>query len=211
MAKILAQNNNSDAGKQLAAGGASNGELLFRRRLTASQSLQDIFELVKEVVWKALQTDQAGLMLGLAELGIGSQGILGAFYSPDANTIVMNKTVMNHVRKLADPLLYNSYCFYILLHEYLHSCGFYDENQNRQIVAGIAAECFGPDHTVTKLATAPEAMLRLIQASLMSSKGKDNLSGKDESEINDDNDNISSDGGIEFVEGIDRRNTNYIM
>lgn len=191
--------NASNSGKQLAAGGGSNEALPFRSRLRNSQSLQDIFELVREAVWKALRIDQAGLMLGLAELGIGGQGVLGAFYSPGANTIVMNRTVMAHVKKLADPLLYNSYCFYILLHEYLHSCGFYDEHENRQIVAAMAAECFGPDHAVTKLATVPEGMLKLISESLRDNR--ESLSGSS---------GASPELGIEFVEGIDRRNTNYI-
>ena len=190
MAKIV------NSGNNLAAGDEANEGASIRRKLTNSQSLQDIFELVKELVWKALKVDQAGLMLGLAEMGIGPKGILGAFYSPDANTIVINKTVMNRVKKLSDPLLYNSYCFYILLHEYLHSCGFYDENQNRQIVAAIAADSFGPDHAVTKLATTQDAMLKLIQTSLQS--------GTNEAEIS------QADAGIEFVERIDRRNTNYI-
>ena len=191
MAKIV------NSGNNLAAGDEANEGASIRRKLTNSQSLQDIFELVKELVWKALKVDQAGLLLGLAEMGIGPQGILGAFYSPDANTIVINKTVMNRVKKLSDPLLYNSYCFYILLHEYLHSCGFYDENQNRQIVAAIAAGSFGPDHAVTKLATTQDAMLKLIQTSFQS--------GSQEAEMSQ-----QPDSGIEFVERIDRRNTNYI-
>ncbi len=113
-----------------------------------------------------------------------------------------NVIVKNHegrmCRKLADPLLCNSYCFYILLHEYLHSCGFYDENENRQIVAAIAAGCFGQDHAVTKLATTDDAMLSLIRQSALAGR--------------EDNDKIAADAamGIELVEGIDRRNTNYI-
>lgn len=167
-------------------------------KLRNAQSLQEVFELVKEAVWKHLRADQAGLMLGLAELGISRQAVLGAYYSPDANTIVMNRTVMDSVRKLADPLLYNSYCFYILLHEYLHSCGFYDENENRQVVAAIAAQEFGPDHAVTKLATTDDAMLSLIRQSALAGR--------------EGNERIAADAamGIEFVEGIDRRNTNYI-
>ncbi|HLD96723.1 MAG TPA: hypothetical protein VI934_00085 [Candidatus Nanoarchaeia archaeon] len=201
MAKSLIQNND---GRQLEAGEAGTGETMFRRKLTASQGLQDLFELVKEVVWKSLQRDQAGLMLGLAELGIGSQRVLGAFYSPDANTIVMNKTLMGHVEKLADPLLYKSYCFYILLHEYLHSCGFYDEGQNRQIVAAIAASCFGPGHVISKLSASPEAMLKLISDSFKVVREKPGGQEGSDGEM-------ISDSGIEFVEGIDRRNTNYIM
>ena len=162
----------------------------FAEKLANAQSLQDIFELVKETAWKSLKVDQAGLMVGLAELGISSQGVLGAYYSPEGNTIVMNKTVMTQLKRRASVELYNSYCFYILLHEYLHSCGFYDENENRQIVAAIAAQAFGHDHPVAKLAATPNAMLGLLS----------NAQPQAPDEF----------GNVEFVEGIDRSNTNYI-
>ena len=172
-------------------------------KLRDAQSLQGIFELAKEAVWKHLRVDQAGLMVGLADLGIRPEAVLGAYYSPDANTIVMNKTVMNQVKQLADQQLYNSYCFYILLHEYLHSCGFYGESENRQIVAAIAIQELGQDHVVTKLATTNDAMLKLIKAGIMSGKGgKDSFSATAAA---------TAEAGIEFVEGIDRGNTNYIM
>ena len=172
-------------------------------KLRDARSLQDVFELAKEAVWKHLRVDQAGLMVGLADLGISAGSILGAYYSPDANTIVINRTVMNQVKQLADQQLYNSYCFYILLHEYLHSCGFYDENENRQIVAAIAAQELGQDHIVTKLATTNDAMLKLIKTGIMSGKGgNDSLSATA---------TATAETGIEFVEGIDRGNTNYIM
>ncbi len=178
----------------------ADGKMRLAVKLRDAQSLQELFELAKDVVWRYLKVEQAGLMVGLAELGISADAVLGAYYSPDANTIVINKTVMSHVSALDDRLLYNSYCFYILLHEYLHSCGFYDERENRQIVAAIAAQEFGPDHAVTKLAAASDTLLKLIKEGIMSGKGnRDNLSA------------AAGTGGIEFVEGIDRRNTNYIM
>ncbi len=164
--------------------------------LQDARSLQDIFELVKEAVWKALKADQAGLMVGLAELGIRPDGFLGAYYSPEANTIVMNRTAIDRMKRLAGRELYNSYCFYILLHEYLHSCGFYDENENRQLVAAIALGSFGQKHPVAKLATRPEALASILSKAYL---GTDEcMQGRGES------------SEIEFVEGIDRRNTNYI-
>lgn len=179
--------------KRKPEGGSSsiNTGALLAEKLAHAQSLQDIFELVKETVWKSLRADQAGLMVGLAELGISSHGVLGAYYSPEGNTIVMNKTVMNQLKQNASVELYNSYCFYILLHEYLHSCGFYNEAENRQIVAAIAAQAFGHDHPVAKLAETPNAMLGLL--------GNAQPQAPDEF------------GNVEFVEGIDRSNTNYIM
>ncbi|MBI2550702.1 hypothetical protein HYV83_06025 [Candidatus Woesearchaeota archaeon] len=170
------------------SGSASSAE--FAEKLANARSLQEIFELVKETAWKTLRVDQAGLMVGLAELGISSHGVLGAYYSPEGNTIVMNKTVMNQLKGRASMELYNSYCFYILLHEYLHSCGFYDEAENRQIVAAIASQTFGHDHPVAKLAETPNAMLGLL--------GNAQPQAPDQF------------GNVEFVEGIDRGNTNYI-
>ncbi|MBI2580532.1 hypothetical protein HYV85_01860, partial [Candidatus Woesearchaeota archaeon] len=90
----------------------SDENMRLAARLRDAQSLQELFELVKELVWKHLKADQAGLMVGLAELGIRPEAVLGAYYSPDANTIIINKTVMNQVQQLADRTLYNSYCFY---------------------------------------------------------------------------------------------------
>src|SRR3989338_1390300 len=112
-------------------------ELPTAAKLRNAPGLQDIFELVKGVVWRAFRIDQAGLLVGLAELGVGPRTV-GAFYSPGANTIVINRTVMDGIGRLHDRELFNSYCFYILLHEYLHSCGFYDEAENRQVVAAGA-------------------------------------------------------------------------
>lgn len=164
-------------------------------KLRNAQGLQGIFELVKEVVWKAFRIDQAGLLVGLAELGIGPR-TLGAFYSPDANTIVINRTVMDRIGRLEDRELFNSYCFYILLHEYLHSCGFYDEAENRQIVAAVSANEFGLNHPVTRLATTTDTMPRLIRLAMAADRLPQAAAG---------------DGGIEFINGIDRDNTNYIM
>ncbi|MBI2144191.1 hypothetical protein HYU17_03510 [Candidatus Woesearchaeota archaeon] len=183
------------------ARGSPGSSSSVSEQLISAGSLQDIFRLVKKVVWKHLRTDQAGLMVGLAELGVSREGILGAYYSPDANTIVVNRTVMSKLRETANTELYNSYCFYILLHEYLHSCGFYDENENRQVVAAMAVQELGHEHFVTKLATTNDAMLKLVKAGFMGGKGAFPVAAAAAEETG---------AGIEFVEGIDKANTNYI-
>ncbi len=177
----------------LPAGNAPDSSLAGR--LADANGLQEIFELVKEAIWKALKVDQAGLLVGLADLGMEPRQALGAFYSPEANTIVINKAIMEQVSRLSDRRLYNAYCFYILLHEYIHSCGFYDEAENRQIAAAVSANEFGLDHPVTRLSTTADALPRLIKMSMMAGK-QGELPAPAE--------------GIEFVEGIDRSNTNYI-
>jgi hypothetical protein len=169
----------------------------FPEGLSRAEGLQDIFELVKEAVWKTQRKDQAGLLLGLSKMGISAKRILGAYYSPDANAIVINKTVMERVMQLNDFGLYNAYCFYVILHEYLHSCGFYDEQENQKMVVGITLELFGQEHQVTKLAVEKDAMVRLLQPGTLTP---------------DYIESIQPDGmeDIEFVAGIDRSNTNYI-
>ncbi len=184
-------------GSELSLPAGSQPPTHFSERLSKAEGLQDIFELAKEAVWKALKVEQAGLLVGLSELGLGQEMILGAYYSPDANTIVINKSVMNRVRQLHSSQLYNAYCFYIILHEYLHSCGFYDEHENRQIVAAIALEYFGKEHPVARLASTPEAMLQLLQPGTLAKEYANSLQPGGLSDI-------------EFVEGIDRGNTNYI-
>lgn len=183
----------SKTGELPAAGENPNGSF-FAERLRKAEGLQELFGLAKEIAWKFLKVEQAGLMVGLAELGIGSGNVLGAYYSPDANTIVLNRTVMDYVSKLSDAEFHKSYCLYLLLHEYLHSCGLYDERQNRQIVAAIAVQAFDGQHPVAKLATGSGVMLKAVQKHyLQNNPGAAAASPE-----------------IEFVTGIDRSNTNYI-
>lgn len=70
---------------------------------------------MKEVVRKATNSERAGLMLGLAEMG-GNEGFwIGAFYPVGTNMIVMNKTPLRKIVE-TNPKLFNAYCFHILLH-----------------------------------------------------------------------------------------------
>ncbi len=95
--------------------------------------------------------ERAGLMLGLANLGGGPQGFVGAFFPIATNIIVMNSLPLQRVRE-TDPALYKPYVFHILLHEYLHTLGIIDEAATRQRAYEISANLFGKDHPVTLLA-----------------------------------------------------------
>jgi hypothetical protein len=119
--------------------------------LDNAQTLGDIFEVVKAAVRQTLDQTRAGLMLGLADLGNHPQGFLGAFYPVGGNMIVMNR---NPLRKIQDdrPELYKPYVFHILLHEYLHSLDYLDEEQVRKMVFEITKAALGPEHLATKLA-----------------------------------------------------------
>jgi hypothetical protein len=41
--------------------------------------------------------------------------------------------------------------FSILLHEYIHSLGYLNENETRQLVFSVSRVIFGPDNIVTGL------------------------------------------------------------
>ncbi len=119
--------------------------------LERTKDLADIFELVKKAVRKTMGRERAGLMLGLANLGGGPQGFIGAFFPIATNIIVMNSLPLQRVRE-TEPALYKPYVFHILLHEYLHTLGIIDEQATRQRAYEISAKLFGRDHPVTQIA-----------------------------------------------------------
>lgn len=114
------------------------------------QSLIDSFELVKEAVRKSEGRSRAGLMLGLQELGSSLNGFVGAYYQVASNIIVVNSTPIRRIIE-TNPQLLKPYGFYVLLHEYIHSLGFLDENVAEQKTYKITREFFGEDHVATKL------------------------------------------------------------
>ena len=162
----------------------------YKKSLETAKNFPDIFDLVKRVVKNYLNTDQAGLLLGISDLGAYGQSYLGAFYSFDANTIVINKRPLNKIKK-QDPNLYNPYVFHVLLHEYLHSLGITDENEVRLLAFEITQKFFGKNHLATQIALNLEKFLPNLT-----------FGGNFEP---------PEDMSIEFVSGIDRDNTDYIM
>lgn len=123
----------------------------FASELESAKDLPDIFELVKLAVRRSTGMERGGLMLGLADLGGGPEGLVGAFYPVATNIIVMNKSPLQRIKE-TDPALYQPYSFHILLHEYLHTLGIIDEAATRMKAYEISAELFGKEHIVTKLA-----------------------------------------------------------
>lgn len=128
-----------------------NTDNRFDKGLETARDLPDIFELVKTVVLKTTGRERPGLMLGLANLGGGPQGFVGAFYPIATNIIVMNSLPLKRIKE-TDPALCKPYVFHVLLHEYLHTLGIIDEAATRQKAYEISAEAFGKDHPVTQFA-----------------------------------------------------------
>lgn len=149
--------------------------MIMEKKLEASRNISDVFDLVKKVVRSTIKRDGAGLMLGMSDLGIHPKATLGAYYSPAANMIVVNRTILKKIKQKS-PNTYKSYLFFILLHEYLHSVGVYDENQTRLLTYEIANRYFGENHQITQIAKDfGEYLKRSLGINDMYVEPKDNL------------------------------------
>ena len=114
--------------------------------------LINTFEEVKDVVRKSEKRSRAGLMLGLQELGSTLNGFIGAYFPISSNIIIINKTPLRRIIE-TNPNLIKPYGFHLLLHEYIHSLGFLDEQITRQKTYEISRQYFGDKHIITQLST----------------------------------------------------------
>lgn len=121
----------------------------FREKLEGCKDYGEVFDLVKRAVRIVLGLDRAGLMLYLGDLPLH----VGAFHVVGSNGIVLNKRLVKLMSRSARSRSeLNSFIFSILLHEYLHSLGYINEQQVRKLVYKISAEVFGDDHPSVDMA-----------------------------------------------------------
>ena len=126
----------------------------FPGRLDGARTLADIFEVVKEAVKNSRNKSRAGLMLGLADLGNSPLGFVGAFFTVGSNFIVMNRIPLERIKETR-PELFKPFAFHVLMHEYIHSLGYLDEQLVRQMVYDISSAVMGDSHLATQLADDP--------------------------------------------------------
>jgi len=112
--------------------------------------LINTFEEVKEAVNKLEKRSRAGLMLGLQELGSSLNGFIGAYFPVSSNIIVINKSPLRRIIN-TNPKLIKPYGFHLLLHEYIHSLGFLNEQFTRQKTYEISKKYLGERHIATQL------------------------------------------------------------
>ena len=155
-----------------------------------AKSISELFVIVKRVVKEYLGVDQAGLMVGTSDLGVYRGGFIGAFYSLNSNMIIINKRPLARVKKIM-PTQYNYYLFHILLHEYIHSIGSYDEEQTRHLVFEISQHYFGKNHPVTEFSVNMSKILPKL--------GYSDFSFEPPLDTN-----------VDFELGIDKENIDYI-
>jgi len=162
----------------------------YEKELKKAKTFADIFEIVKGMVMKFLGAEQAGLLVGVTDLGAHNNGFIGAFYSLNANMIIINKKPLARILQTS-PSIYNYYLFHVMLHEYIHSIGSYDEAQTRQLVHEISQHYFGKKHVVTQFASNIEKFIPNLTYPVQGFQPPQDIN-------------------IEFVRGIDKKNTTYI-
>jgi hypothetical protein len=123
-----------------------------RRALTTAHGFDDIFEMVKQATELSLGMHRGGLTLVLGDI----PNSVGAYHQLGSNAIVMNRNILRIVEKLSkSKTKTNSYVFMILLHEYLHSLGYTNDKQVRDLGKRITSEFLGKKHLAAEMAVRP--------------------------------------------------------
>lgn len=120
----------------------------FAERLDGCSDFENVFGLVKSAVEATIDRRRAGLILGLMNLPLH----VGAFHQLGSNFIVMNKRLLKAVIGSGKRKLINAYVFHILLHEYIHSLGFMNEEQTQMLTYSISEKVLGTRHPATMIA-----------------------------------------------------------
>jgi hypothetical protein len=114
----------------------------YRDRLLQIKDFNEAFELVKIAVSEKFKMHRAGL--GLILQGLPTN--LGAYHILGSNMIIINRRILDLIRKRKSHEEYNSYLFMILAHEYLHSFGIVEELQVRNMTYDLCKSLLGEDH-----------------------------------------------------------------
>ncbi len=115
--------------------------------------MPEIFEKVKKDVKRTVGRHRAGISLGLVEMGMFQGKFVGGMHFPPGTDIVMNKTPLKVILEEQPYEIVWAYTYHILLHEYVHSLGVWDEYQCREITRRITEEVFKEaDHPALILA-----------------------------------------------------------
>lgn len=121
-------------------------------KLDYAMDFDEVFEMVKKAVGQVLGVHRAGLTLVLGDI----PNSVGAYHEMGSNAIVMNRNLMKIVwRATQSRPRRNAYTFMILLHEYLHTLGFVDDAQVRDLSKKITDAYFGEGHIAGDMATSP--------------------------------------------------------
>ncbi len=120
--------------------------------MASAGGFDEIFELVKKAVDQVLGIHRAGLTLVLGDI----PNQVGAYHEMGSNAIVMNRNLVKIVwRSTKSKTRRNAYSFMILLHEYLHTLGFADDAQVRELSRKVTDAFVGKGHIAGDMAVSP--------------------------------------------------------
>jgi hypothetical protein len=111
-----------------------------------------LFDLVRRIVSTGLGKSHSGMLLGLQDLGFHPRGFVGAYHRVGTNEIYLNRNVLQIMRDETPEDHYKAYLFHLLLHEYIHSVGYTEENETRRLTKLISERIFNTRHPVYKIA-----------------------------------------------------------
>ncbi len=159
----------------------------YRSRIDKAEGFSEIWDIVRETVNDYTGEHRGGMLLFLDDLPLR----LGAYHPLGTNNIVLNRTLVHKVKTTTkSKKLLNAFVYNLLGHEYLHALGHISEAEVCHLIYEISKECFGEEHTVTRLAKdSPWTLLSDIP-----------LSGKE-----------SPRQGIEIVKDFEKQNQKYII
>ncbi len=122
------------------------------KRLAQATGFDQVFELVKRASESSLGLHRAGLTLVLGDISNN----VGAYHEMGSNAIVMNRNIVKIVwRSTRSRPKRNAFVFMILLHEYLHTLGFTDDAQVRDLGKKISDQFLGKGHLAGDMAVKP--------------------------------------------------------
>jgi hypothetical protein len=123
----------------------------YGSKLEAAKDISSVFQVVMQAVQEQMGFVRSGLELGLVELE-GSHGhLIGCLHPFGTNMILVNRLPLDRVKQ-SFPKIYKSYLFNVLMHEYLHTVGIWDENVIHEGILTMTRRLFGDDHPATKIA-----------------------------------------------------------
>jgi len=113
----------------------------YNERLKYSEDVASVFKIVRDVVENKFNRRRDDLVLEFDPL---LPLPVKAIHKTDSNIIVLNKSIIGVVSSLANTKLeLNSYIFWVLLHEYLHSLGIRGESDVASLARDIIEEFLG--------------------------------------------------------------------
>lgn len=126
-----------------------NKQAEYAINLDKCTNFKEVFQIVKQSVKESLNAERVGLMLFLSDMPYN----VGAYHQVGTNNIVMNRVLLDHVLETSeDSRQANSFIYSILVHEYLHSLGYLNEEDARGLTLRVSRATFGDEHLATKMA-----------------------------------------------------------